>query len=116
MNNKQFKHINTQYLFELGDNDPDFVKDIVGDLLVAVPESIHNIEAAISVSDNDAIVFLAHKLKGTFRFVGNNTLGDIMERIEKEALSMDEVSQLMQVVKEGYLLSEKEFKELLQSI
>ena len=116
MNNKQYKHINTEYLFELGDNDPDFIKDIVGDMLVAVPDSLQKIDIAISKSNNDAIVFLAHKLKGTFRFVGNNTLGDIMERIEKESLSMDEVGQLMQSVKDGYILSEKEFEDLLLSI
>lgn len=116
MSNNQFEHIDPQSLFDMGDNDPEFVTDIVQDVLEAVPKSIEELTTAAENDKQEDVIFLAHKLKGTLRFVGCMDVAALLERIEKDKPPMNEVLAMMEQVKQKYSLAEKEFEELLDSL
>lgn len=108
----QYRHINKDHIFELGDNDEEFIKDIIDDIISSVPDSLEKIITATKNENKEDIIFVAHKLKGTFRFAGINELGDIMERIEKTDLSYDEIRSLVNDVTKSYAEAESELQHL----
>lgn len=114
MSNNKYSYINPECLYELGDGEDEFVKEIIGDVLKLVPESIDMLKQATESNNEKDIIFYAHKLKGTFRFIGCNELGDLMEQVEKQDLSTEENQALVNKMIEGYGKAEVEFNDLLQ--
>lgn len=55
--------------------------------LSTVDARIQKLEAAIQSRNEDEITHLAHQLKGSFRTLGGNGLGDVMNEIEKNSSS-----------------------------
>lgn len=108
----QYTHINKEHIFELGDNDEEFIKDIIDDIISSVPDSLEKITTAAENESKEDIIFVAHKLKGTFRFAGINELGDIMERIEKTDLPYDDIRSLISDVTKSYAEAESELQHL----
>ncbi len=116
MNKQEYAHINTDYIFELADGDPDFLKDIISDVMKTVPANIAQLDDAIVSGNMNDINFLAHKLKGTFLFIGNAMLGDMLNEIERGGQSLEEISLKMETIKKEYALAEAEFQSLLNNI
>lgn len=112
----QYTHINKEHIFELGDNDEEFIKDIIDDIISSVPDSLKKITTAAENESKEDIIFVAHKLKGTFRFAGINELGDIMERIEKTDLPYDDIRSLVGDVTKSYAEAESELQHLSNSL
>lgn len=112
----QYTHINKEHIFELGDNDEEFIKDIIDDIISSVPDSLEKITTAAKNESKEDIIFVAHKLKGTFRFAGINELGDIMERIEKTDLPYDDIRSLISDVTKSYAEAEDELQHLSNSL
>lgn len=108
----QYTHINKEHIFELGDNDEEFIKDIIDDIISSVPDSLEKITTAAENESKEDIIFVAHKLKGTLRFAGINELGDIMERIEKTDLPYDDIRSLISDVTKSYAEAESELQHL----
>lgn len=119
MDKKSYEYINLEYITEMADGDKDFVKEIVTNCLESMGPNIIKLTEAINVNDIQEVRFLTHKLKGSFRFVGSNTLGDMMEAIEtsadtEEALHMP-AGTINDVIK-YYKETERELKMVLESI
>lgn len=85
MTDNRYEFIDTTYLNELSDNDEEFIKDIINDFLNIVPESLLELEKAVNNKSIKDINFYAHKLKGSFRFIGSNKIADILFEIEEAA-------------------------------
>lgn len=76
-----YKIVNLELLYEIAEED-EFIIEILSSYVATAP---HNVELLITaLKDNNVadIKFAAHKLKGSFRFIGATKLGDIMEQIE----------------------------------
>lgn len=99
-----YKHIDLQHLMELSGNDMDFVTDILGDALVIIPESLLAMNNAVDSDNRTDIIFHAHKIKGTFRFIGCHATAAIAEQIENDKeLPIENVRLLIGEIGENWL-------------
>lgn len=117
MSDNTYTHIDPEQINNLGDDDPEFVRDIINDALELMPDSIELLESAIDKADSKEIAFQAHKLKGTFRFLGNKDIGNILEQIEKHPDSAtEELALKMKEVKTGYHYMTQELQDYLSKL
>jgi HPt (histidine-containing phosphotransfer) domain-containing protein len=110
----KYEYINLRHLLELSDNDMGFVREIVGDALVIIPESLDSMKNAAEHDDRKEIIFHAHKIKGTLRFIGCTIPADIAENIEhNKDLPIEKVRLLVEEINGYWLKAAAECNELL---
>lgn len=111
----QYKHINLEYISELAGDDNEFIVEIITNYLDTVGPNTNLLYDAVVANDKETIKFLAHKLKGSFRFIGCEELGVIMEQIENSIRQAETTDMLDAVnkIKDGYLNTETELKQVL---
>lgn len=100
---KEYKHINLEYINELADGEDDFLKEIVDTFLSTIPVNLEKLTLAINNNDRDGVLFYAHKLKGTFNFIGSTQLTHTFTLIEehcKEAVGFELLPDLMKQILE----------------
>lgn len=117
-NDKQYTYVDLEYINELSDSDPDFLKEIIGTFLRAAPESLDKLIDALESLDLHAIQFYAHKIKGTFNFLGTNQLSETFDKIELycgEKTNIDNIRDLMVHVNELYLKMKAELEDILST-
>jgi HPt (histidine-containing phosphotransfer) domain-containing protein len=110
-----YKHINLEYISELAGGDDEFIVEIITNYLDSVGPNTNLLYDAVVANDKETIKFLAHKLKGSFRFIGCEELGVIMEHIE-HSVKQPEPGNMLDAankIKEGYLNTEEELKQVL---
>jgi HPt (histidine-containing phosphotransfer) domain-containing protein len=83
MEHTGYMHINLEYLYEIADNETDFVREIINDYLNKVPNQFSDLEKAVVAHDLENTRFIAHKLKSSFQFMGVQTLVDFSQQMEK---------------------------------
>lgn len=83
MSSDNFKHINLEAIQDIADGDEEFIREIIGNALTTVSESIRSLGRAIAESNTEQTIFYAHKLKGSFAFIGTEHLQQLA--IEMEA-------------------------------
>jgi HPt (histidine-containing phosphotransfer) domain-containing protein len=81
-NNMEYKYINLEYLYEVADDDTDFVKEIIDDYLNKMPGQFAELENAVGKDDQESTKFIAHKMKSSFHFVGAQILVELAQQIE----------------------------------
>ncbi|MEL7119269.1 MAG: ATP-binding protein [Bacteroidota bacterium] len=79
--------IDLSYLEELGDDDPDFVKEMIGAFLADIPASMESIQNAFSDRNQEQLYHLSHKLKPNLMIMGMNKEGKYCQIIETAANS-----------------------------
>ncbi len=79
-----YQHINLEYIYDIADGEDDFVTEIVNNCLDAIGPNLKKLSAAIADGDEQTTIFLAHKLNGSFKFIGCNEAGDIAALIEEK--------------------------------
>jgi hypothetical protein len=94
------------------------VIEIIESDLETVGPNIRLLSEAVTDYDMDRITFLAHKLKGSFRFIGCTGPGDIMEQIENSNSRGDRmrINELMSLVEKEYAGTENELKQVLHEL
>lgn len=81
-NRSDYKYINPEYIYDLADGDNDFVVEIIGSFLESIGPNLQKLSVAITNEDKQTTVFLAHKLRGSFKFIGCNDAGETVGQIE----------------------------------
>jgi HPt (histidine-containing phosphotransfer) domain-containing protein len=81
--NEQFT--NLDYLYEVADNDLDFVREIINDYLSKVPGQFDELKKAVDGRDEPSAKFIAHKLKSSFQFMGVQQLVELSQQMESAA-------------------------------
>ncbi len=115
---RTYKHIDLKYIMELADGEDEFVIEIIESYLETVGPDIRLLRDAVIANDMDRIAFLAHKLKGSFRFIGCTGPGDIMEQIENSNSGTNgmHIKELMNLVEKEYAGTENELKQVLAEL
>lgn len=113
MEHTEYKHINLEYLYEIADNETDFVKEIINDYLSKVPDQFVELEKAVTTRDQEATVFIAHKMKSSFQFMGAQILVELSQQMERaegdDALDIYKQNiELMKPIVEGVLVELKD--------
>ncbi|HEU4495598.1 MAG TPA: histidine kinase [Flavobacterium sp.] len=63
-------HYNLAKVYEISDNDSDFVQDIINLFVAEVPSDLKNVKKGISGKDYKLAYSYAHKIKPTFNLLG----------------------------------------------
>jgi HPt (histidine-containing phosphotransfer) domain-containing protein len=114
-----YKHIDLGHIYEIAGDDDEFVIEIINNFLVATPKSFEKLITALQSNSADDILFIAHKLKGSFRFIGGFTMGNLMEELEekcKKAGAIENLNELTFQYRELLLATEAELKNLLSKM
>jgi CheY-like chemotaxis protein len=89
MNKHEYLHINLSYLYEIADDDIDFVKEMISDYIEKVPEQYTELKKVFSEQDFEQTRFIAHKIKSSFQFMGARQLIELAYSIEQRSQTSD---------------------------
>jgi HPt (histidine-containing phosphotransfer) domain-containing protein len=62
--------LNLKFIQEIGDNDQEFISELISDFKTEIPNYLKEIEKSIAEKDLDKVVFLIHKLKSPINLFG----------------------------------------------
>ncbi len=77
-----YKYINLEFIYDMADGEEEFVVEIVNNCLEAIGPNLQKLSEAIQAEDKQTTQFLAHKLRGSFKFIGCNEAGETVGQIE----------------------------------
>ena len=101
-NNSEYQYIDLEYINEIAGEEDEFVIEIINNYLDSNPSYILELENAVNAKDYTAIMFFAHKAKGSFKFIGATQLSNLAEQIEiicDGKGSFDAINEYFQQVK-----------------
>jgi len=100
MNNLNgYKYFDEAFLHETMGGSKEEIAMIISIFFDAIPGYLTDLQAAKNAGDYSQLAFNAHKLKGTYRFVGATSLGDMalqLEQMSKASASMKEINTLVE--------------------
>ncbi len=73
---------NLAKVYELSDNDPEFVMQIISLFLTEVPDDLKQIEQGIELKDHKLAYSYAHKIKPTLDLLGMNQAFEEILQVE----------------------------------
>ena len=91
---KEYKYIDLEYLNEMADGEDAFTINIISVYLNQIPNDVTALDEAIAAGDDEQIVFYAHKLKGSFNFIGCVQLGVVFDEIEAHVNTQSGLGEL----------------------
>lgn len=115
----KYKNINLEFIYEMADGEDEFVTEIITSYLTSIPLTIAKLQDATQAGNAEDITYLGHKLKGSFRFIGANELGDMAERMETNAQSnidMENMVAMAAQIADVATLAQKDLEEVLANI
>lgn len=99
MNNKAYKYFDEAFLYETMGSSKEDIAMVISIFFDAIPGYLADLQHAKDMEDHSQLTFNAHKLKGTFRFVGAASLGDMaleLEQLSKASAPMLEIKSLVE--------------------
>jgi HPt (histidine-containing phosphotransfer) domain-containing protein len=81
-NEEKFEYIDMSFINDMSGGDNEFLVQMLEIYFAAIPKEITALQEAVRNDDSNAVVFSAHKLKGSFNFIGNKQLTKMLEKIE----------------------------------
>lgn len=96
-------NIDLSYLNTISGGDMEFVKELLGMFLTASQEEIWNIEKHYQNNALSEMSNAAHKIKAPIQMLGENTLADLVIKIEhigKHHEGIDQVPALIEQLKQ----------------
>ena len=74
--------IDVKEILEIMDNDIELIKECFDDFMDEYPEMLTNIRNSILSGDTEKVDALAHKLKGSLRYLAASDTADIASKLE----------------------------------
>lgn len=114
-----YQYIDPGYIFNMADSEEGFVITVINTFLETIPTRVQKLSEAVNTNNVEDILFIAHTLKGSFRFIGSTQLADIVERIEqdyKNKREREDIPGLLSETLEVYNKVELELKDLLSTV
>lgn len=115
--NQQHHYINMEYINAMAGDDTAFACEIISDYLQKIPVLLEKIAEAGNKRDDKEVLFLSHKLRSSFEFLGIRTLGDITFRIEndcKKGIFNDEINPMIAEIREAFEFVKTELEDELK--
>lgn len=114
-----YRYISIDAINEMADGEKDFIADILNNCLETMGPNIHILQDAVRGNDTQSVLFQAHKLKGSFRFIGANEIASLMEQTENETKAAgitDKVKELTEDAAELYKIIEQEILHMAANL
>lgn len=114
-----YKYINLEFIYDMADGEEEFVVEIVNNCLEAIGPNLQKLSKAIQEEDKQTTQFLAHKLRGSFKFIGCNEAGETVGQIEDMMKRNEPITgalPLITTVGEEYKDIERELELFIKEI
>lgn len=95
-----YKYIDLQYIEEMADGCPDFLREVVELFIHQVEEYIQILDSSIEANDFDSVKRIIHKSKSAMGVVGISKLSAMLNTYDNKKLSIADKDELMQFLKE----------------
>lgn len=102
-----YQHINLDYLNLMTDGDNDMKKMMLDILFEEMPQEIALLTTHFEAENWEDLKSIAHKLKSTLMFVGNDQMTIANNQIEHNAMSVENISDIPDLINQV-----KEFRPL----
>jgi two-component system phosphorelay protein LuxU len=89
-----YKHFSPMVIQDISADDTELMAEVVKEFIKCVPAYMGELDAAVGDQDFTKVKFVAHKLKGSSRFIGAEGLASLLQQIE---LSSDQAGEVHQV-------------------
>ena len=116
---KNFQNLNLDYLELMTDGDADMKKMMLDILFEELPQEIEQLSTHYASENWDDLKSIAHKLKSTLTFIGNDQMTVANNQIEHNAVHMvdtEDISVLIDEVKEMVPVVMEELKEYYEGL
>ncbi len=114
-----YQHISIDAINEMADGEKDFIADILNNCLETMGPNLQMLQDAVRGNDTQSVLFQAHKLKGSFRFIGANEIASLMEQTENETKAVGingKVKELTDGAAELYKVIEEEIRHMAANL
>ena len=111
--------VNLEYLNEIGGGDREFVKDMLALFNQTTAKEVAGFDQLLKDGDYAAIGSLAHKIKAPVQMVCQSELPEhvrSLERLGKEAIQLELITQLIEIIKKEMELLSIEIEKTLLSL
>ncbi len=108
----RYEYLNLDQINELADGDNDFLEELISTCLESIPANLDKLVAAVNDKDTNGILFYAHKLKGSFNFIGTTQLAETFVLMEENAKDTTKYSMMSEWLAEVVRISGKTMSEL----
>ncbi|WP_345077143.1 Hpt domain-containing protein [Nemorincola caseinilytica] len=116
---KQYIYIDTEHINELTDGDTELIVQILTAAVNTLPDDLQKLTTAINTGNTEHTRFYAHKLKGSFYFIGGRRLGDAFATIERystDGASLHLIPAIFWPLLRDARKAQDELKELLKDM
>lgn len=115
---KEYEHINLDYIYDMADEDNDFVVEMIQSCLESLGPNIASLAETAKNGDVSTITALAHKIKGTLMLVTFKSPVNELDKLEHtgEALTREELIAIANKIASDYVLVEIELKNALTDL
>lgn len=90
--------VNLDYMDMMSDGDPDMKKVMLEMLLEEIPHELQRMREVHAASDWNGLASVAHKMKSTLSFVGNDTMTKANKELESIGKSQDETGKVASLI------------------
>ena len=115
---KEYEHINLDYIYDMADDDSDFVAEMIQSCLESLGPNIAMLAEIAKEGDVTVATTLAHKIKGTLMLVTLKSPVNELDKLEHTgaALTPDELVSTANKIASDYIPVEIELKNALTDI
>jgi HPt (histidine-containing phosphotransfer) domain-containing protein len=103
---------NLSKVYELSDNDPEFVMQIISLFVTEVPQDMKQIDLGIQTKDHKLAYSYAHKIKPTLDLLGMNTAFEEILQVEAWTKREGKKKEVKEIFKSIDNQVEKAVKEI----
>lgn len=116
MSSDKYEYVDLDAINDIADGDAEFLKEIINNYFATVSDSIKGLNEAINDHNEERIIFFAHKLKGSFGFVGATVLQQLVMDIETPSADINDIRSKFAKMMTMADKAENELKMILDSL
>jgi HPt (histidine-containing phosphotransfer) domain-containing protein len=113
MNEERYKYISFEYINDLADGDENFMEELIETYLTSIPKNLIQLHAVVEAKDQRQVAMYAHKLKGSFNFLGCKAGGERLSQIENTIMDQPDYVIVKGLLREVDDLSDKIIADVL---
>lgn len=114
-----YKHINLDYVNELADGSPEFIKEMIDIFLSQVPEFTYELNTLYHIKNYIELARTAHKAKSSVAIMGMYELSEDLKTLEllaKDGMSPEKYREIIDKFDSECKNACTELKEYLQTV
>lgn len=93
-----YKHFSPIVVQDIAADDTELMTEVVKEFIKCIPTYLEELDAAVREQHFTNVKFVAHKLKGTARFIGAEELAAFLQEMEAHSGESEQTNQLSELL------------------